>query len=136
MLIIAYILIILVALEHFYIMYLEMFALNSPKARQIFNLDEQTATNPKIQLLFANQGLYNGFLAAGIIFSLCIQQSPVTYFFLSCVIVAAVYGAISAKNKGILIKQGMPGGVGVGGKFSFSRVRVNAPVYLTKGRRK
>ncbi|SUT88523.1 Predicted membrane protein [[Actinobacillus] rossii] len=108
MLIIAYILIILVALEHFYIMYLEMFALNSPKARQIFNLDEQTATNPKIQLLFANQGLYNGFLAAGIIFSLCIQQSPVTYFFLICVIVAAVYGALSSKNRGILIKQGMP----------------------------
>ena len=106
--ILAYILTILVALEHFYIMYLEMFALNSPKARKIFNLDEQTATDPKILLLFANQGLYNGFLAAGIIFSLCIQQSAVTYFFLSCVIVAAVYGAISAKNKGILIKQGMP----------------------------
>ncbi|QEM89093.1 DUF1304 domain-containing protein [Glaesserella parasuis] len=106
--ILAYILTTLVALEHFYIMYLEMFALNSPKARQIFNLDEQTARNPKIQLLFANQGLYNGFLAAGLIFSLCIQQSTVTNFFLSCVIVAAVYGAISAKNKGILIKQGAP----------------------------
>ncbi|AMW17350.1 DUF1304 domain-containing protein [Glaesserella parasuis] len=106
--ILAYILTTLVALEHFYIMYLEMFALNSPKARKIFNLDEQTATDPKILLLFANQGLYNGFLAAGIIFSLCIQQSAVTFFFLSCVIVAAVYGAISAKNKGILIKQGLP----------------------------
>lgn len=106
--ILAYILTTLVALEHFYIMYLEMFALNSPKARKIFNLDEQTATDPKILLLFANQGLYNGFLAAGIIFSLCIQQSAVTFFFLICVIVAAVYGAISAKNKGILIKQGMP----------------------------
>ena len=106
--ILAYILTILVALEHFYILYLEMFALNSPKARKIFNLDEKTASNPKIQLLFANQGLYNGFLAVGLIFSLCIQQSAVTYFFLSCVIVAAIYGAISAKNKGILIKQGMP----------------------------
>ena len=108
MLMLAYILTTFVALEHFYIMYLEMFALNSPKARQIFNLDEQTASNPKIQLLFANQGLYNGFLATGLIFSLCIQQSAVTYFFLSCVIVAAGYGAISAKNKGILIKQGTP----------------------------
>lgn len=108
MLILAYILTTLVALEHFYIMYLEMFALNISKARKIFNLDEQTATNPKIQLLFANQGLYNGFLAAGLIYSLCIQQSAVTYFFLCCVIIAAVYGAISAKNKGILIKQGLP----------------------------
>ena len=106
--ILAYILTTLVALEHFYIMYLEMFALNSPKARKIFNLDEQTASNPKIQLLFANQGLYNGFLAAGLIFSLCFPQSTVTYFFLSCVILAAVYGAISAKNKGILMKQGLP----------------------------
>ena len=105
--ILAYILTTLVVLEHFYIMYLEMFALNSPKARQIFNLDEQTASNPKIQLLFANQGLYNGFLATGLIFSLCIQQSAVTFFFLSYGIVAAVYGVISAKNKGILIKQGL-----------------------------
>lgn len=80
MLIIAYILIILVALEHFYIMYLEMFALNSPKARQIFNLDEQTATNPKIQLLFANQGLYNGFLAAGIIFPFAFNKVRSLFF--------------------------------------------------------
>lgn len=108
MLILAQILTSLVAIEHFYIMYLEMFALNSPKARKMFNLDEQRANDPKIRLLFANQGLYNGFLAVGILFSFAISQISVTYFFLVCVIVAAVYGAISAKNSGILLKQGLP----------------------------
>lgn len=106
--ILAYGLTILVALEHFYIMYLEMFALNSPKARAIFQLDEHTANQPKIRLLFANQGLYNGFLAAGLLFSLWLQQHPVICFFLLCVITAAVYGAASANNRGILFKQGLP----------------------------
>ena len=108
MLIVAYILITLVAIEHFYIMYLEMFALDSLQARKIFNLDERAVNDPKIKVLFANQGLYNGFLAAGIIFSLFIQQSAVISFFLFCVIVAAIYGAMSTKNKGILLKQGVP----------------------------
>lgn len=108
MLILAYILAILVALEHFYILYLEMFALNSAKAKTIFNLDEQSLTDPKIRLLFANQGLYNGFLAAGILLSLIIQSMVMVYFFLFCIVIAAIYGAISAKNKGILIKQGLP----------------------------
>ncbi|PVX32119.1 putative membrane protein [Pasteurella langaaensis DSM 22999] len=108
MLIVAYILITLVAIEHFYIMYLEMFALDSLQARKIFNLDERAVNDPKIKVLFANQGLYNRFLAAGIIFSLFIQQSAVISFFLFCVIVAAIYGAMSTKNKGILLKQGVP----------------------------
>lgn len=107
MVILAHILTFIVALEHFYILYLEMFALNSPKARKIFNLTEQEATTAKIKTLFANQGLYNGFLAAGILFSYAIGQISVTYFFLSCVVIAAVYGAVTA-NKGILIKQGLP----------------------------
>ncbi|PJG82354.1 DUF1304 domain-containing protein [Caviibacterium pharyngocola] len=98
---------ILVALEHFYILYLEMFALNTEKAKKIFNLTEQDVTNPKTKILFANQGLYNGFLAAGILFSYAIGQISVTYFFLSCVVVAAIYGAVTS-NKGILIKQGLP----------------------------
>ncbi|BFU60545.1 MULTISPECIES: DUF1304 domain-containing protein [Rodentibacter] len=105
--ILASILTALVALEHFYILYLEMFALNSPVARRIFKLTEQDLANPKIKVLFANQGLYNGFLAAGLVFSLSVQQVALTYFFLICVIIAAIYGAITA-NKGILFKQGLP----------------------------
>lgn len=105
--ILAHILTALVAIEHFYILYLEMFALNSPTARRIFSLSEQDLANAKIKTLFANQGLYNGFLAAGLVFSLLMQQIAFTYFFLTSVIIAAIYGAFTA-NKGILLKQGLP----------------------------
>ncbi|HHF3771461.1 DUF1304 domain-containing protein [Haemophilus influenzae] len=54
--------------------------------------------------MFANQGLYNGFLVAGIIFGYAINQISVIYFFLGCVIIAAVFGAVTTKNKGILVK--------------------------------
>lgn len=103
----AYILTILVALEHFYILYLEMFALDSQTARRIFQLDDTSVNNPKVRTLFANQGLYNGFIGAGLLFSLFTSQPSMTYFFLSCVIIAAVYGSFTA-NRSILIKQGLP----------------------------
>ncbi|CBW28869.1 MULTISPECIES: DUF1304 family protein [Haemophilus] len=61
----------------------------------------------KAKVVFANQGLYNGFLAAGIIFGYAINQISVIYFFLGCVIIAAVFGAVTTKNKGILVKQGL-----------------------------
>ncbi|KMK51151.1 membrane protein [[Actinobacillus] muris] len=101
------ILTVLVAVEHFYILYLEIFALDSAAARRIFRLDDSDLANPKIRTLFANQGLYNGFLGAGLVFSLWIQQPLVIDFFLICVIIAAVYGAFTA-NRSILFKQGLP----------------------------
>ncbi|WP_118795108.1 DUF1304 family protein [Haemophilus influenzae] len=61
----------------------------------------------KAKVVFANQGLYNGFLAAGIIFGYAINQISVIYFFLGCVIIAAVFGAVTTKNEGILVKQGL-----------------------------
>ncbi|WP_419670257.1 DUF1304 domain-containing protein [Actinobacillus seminis] len=106
-LIIAYILIILVALEYFYIMYLEMFVLNDPKARQIFNLDEPGATNRKIQLLFANQGLYNVFLAAGIIFLFAFNKVRSEFLFNLRDCRCSLWGS-DCKNKEILIKQRIP----------------------------
>ena len=106
--ILAHILTALVALEHFYILYLEMFAIESKSAKRIFGLTDEFIAQPKVKVMFANQGLYNGFLAAGILFGYAINQISVIYFFLSCVIVAAVFGAITAKNKGILVKQGVP----------------------------
>ncbi|EGF19136.1 hypothetical protein HMPREF9095_0240 [Haemophilus aegyptius ATCC 11116] len=54
----------------------------------------------KAKVVFANQGLYNGFLAAGIIFGYAINQISVIYLFLGCVIIAAVFGAVTTKNKG------------------------------------
>ncbi|MEX4218353.1 DUF1304 domain-containing protein [Haemophilus influenzae] len=62
----------------------------------------------KAKVVFANQGLYNGFLAAGIIFGYAINQISVIYFFLGCVIIAAVFEAVTTKNKEILVKQGLP----------------------------
>ncbi|WP_370581602.1 DUF1304 domain-containing protein [Pasteurella sp. 19428wF3_WM03] len=95
------------ALEHFYILYLEIFAIEGKTAKRIFGLTDEFVAQQKVKVMFANQGLYNGFLAAGIIFGYVIQQISVIYFFLVCVVIAAIFGSITA-NKGILVKQGLP----------------------------
>lgn len=105
--ILAHILTALVAIEHFYILYLEMFAIEGKNAKRIFGLTDEFIAQQKVKVMFANQGLYNGFLAVGIIFGYAIEQVSVIYFFLICVIIASIFGAITA-NKGILIKQGLP----------------------------
>lgn len=101
------ILVLLVAIEHFYILALEMFFLSSKPALRTFGLTKEVAADPRIKTLFANQGLYNGFLAAGLIFGLILDSSVIQLFFLSCVIIAALYGAATA-NLSILYKQGLP----------------------------
>ncbi len=107
--IIAKILVGLVAVEHIYILWLEMFAWTTrgPKVFRSFPKDLFEPT----KALAANQGLYNGFLAAGLIWSLLIQDPNwsvnVALFFLGCVIVAAIYGAATAQ-KTIFMVQGMP----------------------------
>ena len=99
----------LVALLHFYILYLEMFLWTKPQGLKTFGLSQQKAEETKV--LGANQGLYNGFLAVGLVWSLVHPDPAFAYelkvFFLGCVIVAAVYGAYSASKK-ILITQGIP----------------------------
>ncbi|MBS1597116.1 MAG: DUF1304 domain-containing protein [Bacteroidetes bacterium] len=106
---ISQILIGLVAIEHIYILWLEMFAWTT-RGRKTFksfpaDLFERTKS------LAANQGLYNGFLAAGLIWSLLITDPIwnhyVAYFFLSCVIIAGIYGAITAQ-KSIFFVQALP----------------------------
>ena len=97
----------LVAIEHLYILVLEMFLWTKPAGLRAFGLtpecSEQTA------VLAANQGLYNGFLAAGLIWSLIHKDDgfPMRVFFLGCVIVAGVFGAITAKPS-ILFVQAVP----------------------------
>jgi putative membrane protein len=104
------ILIALVALEHIYILWLEMFAWET-RGRKVFkgSLKDELFTPTKT--LAANQGLYNGFLAAGLIWSFFIGDPEwsknVAIFFLSCVVVAGVYGAATA-SKRILFVQAMP----------------------------
>ncbi|ETP69870.1 DUF1304 domain-containing protein [Planococcus glaciei] len=103
----ATIFVLIVSLEHFYILALEMFFLSSKAAKRSFGLSDEAVASKQIQTLFANQGLYNGFLATGLIFGLIRNDTGVIIFFLSCVIIAAVYGALTS-NRSILIKQGFP----------------------------
>lgn len=109
MTIVAAVLTALVALEHVYILYLEMFLWTKPAGLRTFGMSLEKAEETKV--LGANQGLYNGFLAAGLIWSLVHPDAVFAYelkvFFLGCVIVAALYGAWSASRK-ILFTQGAP----------------------------
>ncbi|MCT9932130.1 DUF1304 domain-containing protein [Planotetraspora sp. A-T 1434] len=97
-----------VALLHVYILVLEMFLWTTPRARKAFGTDAEFAE--KSRALAANQGLYNGFLAAGLIWGL-IAPDPVGFqakvFFLACVAVAGLYGAATASRK-ILFVQTVP----------------------------
>ncbi|MFF5382505.1 DUF1304 domain-containing protein [Pedobacter suwonensis] len=99
----------LVAFIHIYILWLEMFAWTT-KAPQVFKTIPKDLFVPT-KTLAANQGLYNGFLAAGLIWSLCINDHQwkmyVAIFFLCCVIIAGIYGAATASKK-ILYVQSIP----------------------------
>ena len=107
--ILAQILIAIVAIEHFYFMYFEMFAWETIGKRTFRSLAPELFKPTKG--LAANQGLYNGFLAAGLIWSLLIDEHMwsiyVAVFFLTCVIIAGIYGAITASKK-ILFVQAIP----------------------------
>lgn len=107
--VIAIILVGLVALEHVYIMVLEMFLWTTPKVRKTFGTTESFARETKS--LAANQGLYNGFLAAGLVWGLLHPDASMGYqiqlFFLLCILIAAIYGGLTAK-KSILYMQGLP----------------------------
>lgn len=95
----------LVALLHLYFLVLEMFLWTKPLGLKTFR---NTAEKAEItRVLAANQGLYNGFLAAGLAWGLFTAQWNVVLFFLGCVIVAALYGAYSV-NKRIFFVQGIP----------------------------
>ena len=108
--IVAGVLVALVALLHAYFLVLEMFLWNTPRTRAAFGLTEEFAEESKA--LAANQGLYNGFLAAGLVWGLVADLDDVKFFFLACVIVAGVYGAATA-NKRILFIQAVPAAVAV-----------------------
>lgn len=99
----------LVAFIHLYIVWLEMFAWTT-RGRKVFKSLPQELFEPT-KVLAANQGLYNGFLAAGLIWSFFITdplwQMNVRLFFLSCVAIAGIYGAYSADKK-ILFVQTVP----------------------------
>ncbi|WP_243557816.1 DUF1304 domain-containing protein [Priestia megaterium] len=101
----------IVALGHLFIMILEMFFIRSNVAKRAFKLPKHLEGDRNVPIMFANQGLYNGFLAAGLIWGLILGSNSVGYmiqlFFVICVVVAAIYGGFTS-NKSIIIKQGLP----------------------------
>ncbi|MET0357307.1 MAG: DUF1304 domain-containing protein [Cellvibrio sp.] len=102
----------LIALLHVYILVLEMFLWDKPAGRKAFGHTAEMAASSKV--LAANQGLYNGFLAAGLFWGLYLGVAgfDIKVFFLGCILVAGVYGGITAKRK-ILLIQAAPACVGL-----------------------
>lgn len=97
----------LVAILHLFFLVLEMFLWDKPYGMKTFGLTPEFATASKT--LAANQGLYNGFLAAGLLWGLFLGAAgdPVKIFFLTCVIVAGLFGAMTVGRK-ILFVQALP----------------------------
>ena len=102
----------LIGLLHIYILVLEMFFWDKPAGLRAFGQTPQAAAASKV--LAANQGLYNGFLAAGLIWGLLLgaQGFGVKVFFLSCVLIAGLYGSATAHRK-ILLVQAAPAAIGL-----------------------
>ncbi|HTF95072.1 MAG TPA: DUF1304 domain-containing protein [Cellvibrio sp.] len=112
MTLISTILIAFVAVLHIYILVLEMFLWEKPVGLKAFrNTPEKAAIT---RILAANQGLYNGFLAAGLIWGLCLGEAgtDIKFFFLGCIMIAGIYGAFTASRK-IFFIQTLPALLGV-----------------------
>lgn len=109
---VASILIGLVALIHIYIVVLEMWLWDTPRGHKAFGLKPEFAKQTKV--LAANQGLYNGFLAAGLIWGLSLGAGgfAIKVFFLACVFVAGLFGAATASRK-ILYIQALPAALAI-----------------------
>ena len=100
----------LVASLHVYFLVLEMFFWDKPLGRRTFRLTPEFAAASKS--LAANQGLYNGFLAAGLVWGLLLGSSgyPIKLFVLGCIVVAGIFGAVTVNRK-ILWVQAFPGAI-------------------------
>ena len=101
------VLIAIIALEHLYFLILEMFLWTSKKGIKTFGLESKEFAE-KTKVLAANQGLYNGFLSAGLIYSLVTADKNVSIFFLICIIIAGIYGAYSTKKIKLFYVQSIP----------------------------
>jgi len=98
-------LLLLIAVEHVWILVLEMFLWTRPIGLKTFRQSREAAQASRV--LAANQGLYNGFLAAGLFWSVATGERPVQFFFVICVLIAGLYGGLTAKRS-ILYIQGLP----------------------------
>ena len=102
---VAIVLVAVVALLHAYFLVLEMFLWTTSRGRAIFGTTSDFAGESKA--LAANQGLYNGFLVAGLVWGLVADKDDVQVFFLGCVVVAGLYGAATVSRR-ILLVQAVP----------------------------
>ncbi len=101
-------LVVVVILIHLYIVVLEMLMWTTPHGHKAFGTTPEFARDSRV--MAANQGLYNGFLAAGLIWGMVAYKFDVTVFFLGCVIVAGIFGGITASRR-ILLVQALPAAV-------------------------
>ncbi|WP_019318793.1 DUF1304 domain-containing protein [Streptococcus mutans] len=104
--IIKMLIIILVALEFFYIMYLETLATQSAKTSQVFGMTQETLSEKEIDVLFKNQGIYNGLLGLGLLYGLAFNTAIILPILIYIILVAA-YGAYSSNPKILLIQGGL-----------------------------
>lgn len=102
-----------VAFLHVYFLVLEMFFWTKPLGLKVFGLTKEAAESSKV--LAANQGLYNGFLAAGLMWSVTLGPAghATRLFFLGCVVIAGVFGGATASRK-ILFVQALPAAIAIG----------------------
>jgi len=103
----------LVAFEHIYFMILEMFYWDKPKGLKVFGLNPEEAKISKT--LAKNQGLYNGFLSAGLIWAIVDDSNfgSIALFFLTCVAIAGIYGAYTTQKIKLFFIQSIPAIVGI-----------------------
>ena len=111
---VAFLLVALIAVVHLYILVIEMLLWETPRVRRIFGTTAEFAAATKA--MAGNQGLYNGFLAAGLLWALWldldIAGAGVARFFLTCVLVAGIYGAATVSRR-ILFVQAVPAALGL-----------------------
>jgi len=98
---------IIVAVEHFYFLIIEMFFWTKPRTIKSFGIKSKEFAQ-ETKVLAANQGLYNGFISAGILFALFIENQSFIFFFLICVTIAGIYGSYSTKQIKLFYAQSIP----------------------------
>lgn len=98
----------LVAVEFFYIMYLETFATTSKKTAEVFQMDQEELSRPSVNTLFKNQGIYNGLLAVLTLIAAFALGKFVLQLLLAYMILVAAYGAVTSQPKILLMQGGLP----------------------------
>ncbi len=96
----------LIAVEHLWFLVLEMFLFRTPTGLEAFHMSQQAADTCAV--LAMNQGLYNGFLAAGLVVALIARSLLLRRFTLACVIAAGIFGAVTLGDKAVLVGQSAP----------------------------